>query len=92
MPSYVYGCPSAGNSARLFESGSLLKKASVLPTLAWRAEAEPALRLYSGAVSYKAVLAHWTAPLLQPECGVNASTPAVRRSLPIGQSLKQPKK
>ena len=90
MPSYVYGCPSAGNSARLFESGSLLKKASVLPMLA--GVPRPALRLYSGAVSYKAVLAHWTAPLLQPECGVNASTPAVRRSLPIGQSLKQPKK
>ena len=91
MPSNVYGCPSAGNSARLFETGSLLKKASVLSMLAG-VPAEPALRLYSGAVSYKAVLAHWTAPLLQPECGVNASTPAVRRSLPIGQSLKQPKK
>ncbi len=90
MPSNVYGCPSAGNSARLFETGSLLKKASVLPMLA--GVPRPALRLYSGAVSYKAVLAHWTAPLLQPECGVNASTPAVRRSLPIGQSLKQPKK
>jgi len=90
VPSNVYGCPSAGNSARLFETGSLLKKASVLPMLA--GVPRPALRLYSGAVSYKAVLAHWTAPLLQPECGVNASTPAVRRSLPIGQSLKQPKK
>ena len=90
MPSNVYGCPSAGNSARLFETGSLIKKASVLPMLA--GVPRPALRLYSGAVSYKAVLAHWTAPLLQPECGVNASTPAVRRSLPIGQSLKQPKK
>ena len=54
MPSNVYGCPSAGNSARLFETGSLLKKASVLPMLA--GVPRPALRLYSGAVSYKAVL------------------------------------
>ena len=68
MPSNVYGCPSAGNSARLFETGSLIKKASVLPMLA--GVPRPALRLYSGAVSYKAVLAHWTAPLLQPRCGL----------------------
>ena len=77
MPSNVYGCPSAGNSARLFETGSLLKKASVLPTLAWRAEAEPALRLYSGAVSYKAVLRTAQHRCYSQIAAWHASTPAV---------------
>ena len=46
--------------------------ASILPTLAGCARPGPTLRLYSGAVSYKAVLAHGTAPLLQPRCGVGS--------------------